>query len=253
MKRLALLCGFAVFGFTSDLSYTPKSFNISDDEVRVHSETLPSYLKIPTDEIRRATLQNRLFAKEFIEKNGISKDLEIEMILEIEKLLSKKYQTQMMDKIKTDEKVLKSYYLDNLNSFKLPPKIHSSDIVVNNLKEAQEIHYKLVHEKANFEELAKEKSIDPTKSNGGKLPVTEADKFVFPLMSFVEMAEEGSISSPIKVGEQYHIMKLEKREVQATDYESVKDIIRDRLLMGIKVEQLLKETERLKKVYGDKK
>jgi len=226
-----------------------KKLEITKEEIEAAKSMLPSFLVVPDNELERVALQNRLFSKEYLSKRKLSEKEKAEVILEVEKYLSAKYQKELIDAVVTDEKVLKSYYLDNKDEFVLPPKITARDIVVEKADKADEAYYKVMAEKIDFDKIAREYSEDMFASKGGLLPAAPISEFTYPLKSWLETAKVGDISTPIKVFEKFHILKVEKIEEQSTKYEDIKDIIRERLIAKIKTETLKTDAERLKKKF----
>lgn len=255
MKKVLCLSLFAsLFLNAEDVSLKiADKFDVSIQEVKVAKEKLPPYLVVPDDEIRRVALQNKLFTKEYLLNDKISEDDIIYIQNEFEKYISQKYQKKLLDGVDTNESVLKSYYLDHVDSFKFAPNVESSVIVLNNLKDAMDVFYDLRDKKGDFAKLAKEKSVEPSGANGGKLPLAPMDAFLPPLRAFLEGAKEGDISEPIKVYDKYQIIKVEKIVNQDTNYESMKDKIRDILISKVKIEILKKENDKLKEKHMEAK
>lgn len=84
------------------------------------------------------------------------------------KLLENKVQLQITNSVeKPNDKEAKKFYNENKNNFKIKKAIKIRQIVTQNRLEGERIR-KLVRKGKNFEELAKEYSISPDASQGGK-------------------------------------------------------------------------------------
>ena len=113
---------------------------------------------------------------------------------------------------------------------------HGRMVVVSHIETQSHAKAKLVKRLAatvDFAALAKEYSISPTSTNGGKLPPIGQDtKQVSPAMKQVALAmrKVGDISDPVQVGSRFHIMKLEEIiEPKKASYSQEKDKIASEL------------------------
>jgi len=88
-------------------------------------------------------------------------------------------------------------------------KINASHILVKTEQDARVISYDVNHGKS-FEEIAKEKSLCPSKKNGGNLGWFARGQMVkeFEQACFDPKLKKGDIIGPIKTQFGYHIIKI---------------------------------------------
>ncbi|MEG2868241.1 MAG: peptidylprolyl isomerase [Terrisporobacter sp.] len=150
----------------------------------------------------------------------------------------------------TDEDV-KKYYDENTIEFKGSDISH---ILVTDEAQAKEIKEKL-NNGGNFEELAKEFSMDGSKEKGGSLGFTMYNTLVPEFVEGLGTIKEGEISEPIKSQFGYHIIKFTGEKV--TPFEESKEELKTKLESEQKAklydETLAKwNTELNVKIYTDK-
>ncbi|MEW6687060.1 MAG: peptidyl-prolyl cis-trans isomerase [Candidatus Edwardsbacteria bacterium] len=149
--------------------------------------------------------------------------------LKEEILAGKFYQTEIDAAVSISSQEISDYYEENKNEFILPEQVNASQIVVPTESEAKTIRRQLIAG-ADFAKLAREKSVDRSKSNGGVLPplvkghsLTEIDPVAFSL-------KVGEISKPVKVRDGFALVKVTKREsARQKSLDEVKGEISERL------------------------
>ncbi|MFQ6003778.1 MAG: peptidylprolyl isomerase, partial [Candidatus Zixiibacteriota bacterium] len=144
-------------------------------------------------------------------KEGLDKEVENDTAVLKKKdqiLMSALYKKEILDKSKVSESEMKSYYE------KLKEEVHAWHIVVETKAQADSIYQQLV-EGADFGELAKEKSIDPSaQNNAGDLGFFGWGRMVPEFQEVAFKLKEGEISRPVKTTYGWHIIKsVERREV----------------------------------------
>jgi parvulin-like peptidyl-prolyl isomerase len=126
-----------------------------------------------------------------------------------------------------------AYYRDHLGDFVRNDVVHVSEILVDNLAQAQKIQGLLkANRNRNFQELAKQYSKAPTASEGGDLGVfqrgelpEELEKAIFPLAP-------GTISKIVSTQYGYHIFRVEEKILaHQQKYYEVEDQIQEKLLL----------------------
>lgn len=133
------------------------------------------------------------------------------------------YEKYSKDFTSTDEDA-KAYYDKNTDKYEV---FNADHILVDDEDLAKEIK-KQLEEGADFAELAKEKSIDPSaKENGGSLGDFESGAIVPEFEEGVKKTNEGEISDPVKTVHGYHVIKVNKKSVKAFD--EVKEEIKTQL------------------------
>jgi len=170
---------------------------------------------------------------------GIEKDAAVKSRLEearrqivVQSLLQKIVETDV-----TDEK-LKAYYESHKDEFR---QVRASHIVVETEDQAKDAKKRAVGG-ADFAELAKEVSTDPSaKENGGDLGFFRKDQMVKPFADQAFAMKVDEISDPVKTEFGYHIIKV----AEIKDAESL-DALDPQSLNGIKRSVLGKRVDELK-------
>ena len=127
-----------------------------------------------------------------------------------EKLLAEKMvQTARQYKGQIDDEEARRYYHDHRTSFDLHPRVRVRQIVVTDGEEAIQI-LKQLKRGAQFEKMAKEKSVGPEKMNGGDLGYFSQGERP-PEFDQVFSMEVGTVSEVIRSPYGYHIFKLEEK------------------------------------------
>jgi len=94
--------------------------------------------------------------------------------------------------------------------FRLPPNA-SPEQVAAAMAKAEEVQGRL-KKGADFGELAKEVSEDPSGQNGGELGWFKKGEMLEPLEKGAETVKVGEVSAPIRTSVGVHIIKVEARE-----------------------------------------
>ena len=150
-------------------------------------------------------------------------------------LLNALYQTEIVEKSKPTESELREEY-DRTRE-----EIHAAHILVETEAEAEEVH-KALKGGADFAELAREKSIDPSaQTNGGDLGFFTWGKMVPEFQEAAFSLKDGEISRPVKTSYGWHIIKvLERRPKEQPAFEESKSMIQNKV-EGEKREKRVKE------------
>ena len=184
---------------------------VSDQDV----QDLIDSIQLPEGQTLESIAQMQGFSVQEL-KNKIKEQLKIQ------KLLNQTLATDVTDS------EIEEYFNNNTDAFKQKLSVNASHILVNNSKEANDI-YKQLSKGANFEELAKEKSIDPgTKDNGGNLGVFPKGAMVKEFEDAAFVLKPGEMSKPIKTAYGFHIIKvLERFEEEPANLEKSKEQIKE--------------------------
>lgn len=156
-------------------------------------------------------------------------------------LLNELYKKEILDKSKVSEGELQKQYAN------MKEEIHAWHILVET-KELADSIYQQLNEGADFGELAKEKSIDPSaQSNAGDLGFFGWGRMVPEFQEAAFKLKDGEVSRPVKTQFGWHIIKLiERREAEQQPFDKVKDMIRAQLERG-------KRDKRMKEYFQELK
>ncbi|HEX9916671.1 MAG TPA: peptidylprolyl isomerase [candidate division Zixibacteria bacterium] len=178
-------------------------------------------------------------------KRDLDKDQKIDTLLkEREKslLMDELFKVEILSKSKPTDSEVKSFYN------KLKEKIRARHILVKTKTEAGSI-YNQLKKGANFEQLAKEKSIDKQSGQqGGDLGFFSWGNMVEPFQKTAFALKKGEISKPVKTQFGWHIIKLEEREkAEPPDFQSNKEAYAQNLERMKQTELINQYLEGLKK------
>ena len=112
-----------------------------------------------------------------------------------------------------NEKQIKAAYLETKKSFEAKEEFNAAHILVENEYDAQELLVSL-EKGAEFSQLAIDKSIGPSASNGGNLGWFSQGQMVPEFEFAVLNLQLGEISPPIKTQFGWHIIKLNNKRLQ---------------------------------------
>jgi peptidyl-prolyl cis-trans isomerase C len=160
-------------------------------------------------------------------KEGLNNEVENDTNVQKQKnqiLLTELYKKEILAKSKVSESEIKDQYE------KMKEEIHAMHILVETEAQADSIYQKL-KEGADFAQLAKEKSIDPSaQKNGGDLGFFGWGKMLPEFQEVAFKLKDGEISRPVKTMYGWHIIKLvERRTAEQPPFEKAKDMIRAQL------------------------
>ncbi|HZK19058.1 MAG TPA: peptidylprolyl isomerase, partial [Clostridia bacterium] len=156
-------------------------------------------------------------SKEDMEKN-IKNEL---MILEI-----------LGKDIEVEEEEMKDYFANNRSLFDREEQVKVRHILVEDEEEASQVLQEL-NNGADFADLAKEKSIDGSKDNGGDLGFVKRQDVVEEFGNAAFSLEPNEISGVVKSDYGYHVLQvLEKQPAQEAVYEDFEEEVHDLVLQS---------------------
>lgn len=230
-----------------------KTKKLQKKKIEIYKKNIPGAQYLPEKAILNELLENRLFANAFLkDKNHIDDNTTIILNFAIEKALASLYIKRLKKQKQPDEKALKSFYLDHIDSFKPMPIVSISTIAVDSLKKADEIYIKIKKNPKLFEELAKKESIDPSASNGGHYKNVPIITFAPEVREWIRKHKVGDVSEPIKVGRFYYIDRIDKKKKTDISYKSLKEDIKKILINVYIAEKIKEEFKKLKEEEGIK-
>jgi peptidyl-prolyl cis-trans isomerase C len=155
-----------------------------------------------------------------------------ELLFEAKKkiLISKLIDTEINKNISVSDDELENYYKSHQDEFVEPERLRASHILVSDIDAAREI-LKDVKNGRDFAELAREKSIDPSKVNGGDIGYFTKGQMIPDFEDACFKLKPGEISDIVKTSIGFHIIKLTDRiPAQHKSFEQVKEDTRNALL-----------------------
>lgn len=220
-------------------------------EFRQEITQLPSFLRTTLDaEDRKAALDWIIDWKLIVAdalRRGVDKTPKVQASINtaVEQIIVSEYlERRVRQQIIIPEAMLRQYYAKNREKFKLSDAIKVSHILVRWEQAAVEILEDLKRG-ADFSGLAHQRSLDPSRRNGGQMGWLER-KIMDPVFARVVFAlNKGEMSGVVHTQFGYHIIKVDdKRPPEYAPYKQVirriREIIRQQQTQEI-VEELRKD------------
>jgi peptidyl-prolyl cis-trans isomerase C len=165
-------------------------------------------------------------------QRGIDKEpaMEASIMASLEQIIVSEYlNRQVREKVVIPETVLQEYYRNSREEFKRSETIKVSHILVRSEKEAEEILEEL-KKGAEFSNLARERSLDPSSKNGGQMGWLERTVMDSDFAKAAFALGKGEMSVVVHSQFGYHIIKVDdKRVPEYREYDEVKEGIRARM------------------------
>ncbi len=166
-------------------------------------------------------------------RRGIQKDPEVQQLLEAAQrkiIISRLVQKEIDDKVSLTDEEVEKYYTNHQDEFMTSMTLRASHILVKTGEEALLIKTQL-EGGGDFEELARQNSLDATAIRGGDLGFFQRGRFVPEFEDAVFTMKKGELKGPVKSQFGYHLIKLTDRlEPTLRQFRDVKDFVRQRLL-----------------------
>ena len=218
-------------------------------------KSLPEYIRAMADTPQgKKEMIDTLVMRELIlqqaAKDGVDKSKDVEeKLAELKKRII--VDTYLKKKVESESKVsddeLKKFYEQNQDKFKSGEQIRASHILVKNEQEAQAILDQL-KKGANFEELAKSKSVDSSAAKGGDLGWFGKGNMVPAFEKAAFSLKEGQLSGIVKSDFGFHIIKLTGIRAAGTrPFDEVKEQIKAAIMPQKQQQVFMKLKEDLKK------
>ncbi len=125
----------------------------------------------------------------------------------------------------------KDYYAKHVSTeFREPAKVKVRQILVRSERKAEAV-LKELKKKADFGDLAREKSLAPDAKKGGDWGYCSYDDLPAPLAQVIFDLDPGEVSKPVKSAYGYHIFLAEaRRNARVLTFEEAQDTIKQKLL-----------------------
>jgi peptidyl-prolyl cis-trans isomerase C len=229
---------------------------VTQSDLNLAIENLdPQLAQLPADQKKLAALSTVIDAKVIAEKARAEKIEDtaefknrLEFIVDRE-LHNAYFKKHVVDTI-TDADIKARY---DAEIAKLPPveEVRARHILVKTEDEAKTV-IKELGEGKDFAELAKAKSTDPNKSDGGDLGYFKKGMMVPEFETAAFAMKKGDVSkAPIKTQFGFHVIKIEdKRNAPAPEFDQVKDQVKQ-IVLRDKYMEILKSTKTAAKIEID--
>ncbi len=212
----------------------------------------PQLAQLPDDQKKVAALSAaidvKLLAKDALaEKLQDTPDFKTRMAYLQDRELHNAYFKKHVVDVVTDAEV-KARYDKEVAALPKQEEVHARHILVKTEDEAKEVIKELDAGK-DFAAVAKEKSTDPNKSDGGDLGYFQRGRMVKEFDDAAFSMPVGTYSkTPVKTDFGYHVIKVEdKRDAPPPPFDQVKDQVKQ-LVMRDKYLELLKTAKAASKV-----
>ncbi len=173
-------------------------------------------------------------------KQGLDKDKEVVDRVDSyrSRVLRDIYLERFVDK-KIDEAALKAAYDEFVKSYKGDEEIRARHVLVKDKKEAMAV-IEALEKGEKFEELAKSKSIGPSKAKGGDLGWFSRKQMVKPFADAAYALKKGEHSkTPVKTQFGWHVIQVtDRRTKPAPTFEATKEKLRQQLGRKVAVAEL---------------
>jgi peptidyl-prolyl cis-trans isomerase C len=168
----------------------------------------------------------------------------------IEKALTEAFLRRTLDDVSISEKDLRNYYKAHLREFQSPEQIKIRQIVVETEEAAGKI-LETLEAGAEFEKIAREKSLGATAQSGGELGWFGRGRLDPSLERAGFTLKKGEISDIIKTPSGSHLIKLEdKRSARQQSFSEVRNRIKQRLQERKQKEIKEQKRRELEQRYG---
>lgn len=185
-------------------------------------------------------------------KRGFDKDKDfIRQVEEFKKLTLINYllQKEIEAASKFSEKDVKEYYDKHKDEFSVYNQVRLSQIVVKTDEEVKKV-YERLQKGEDFGKVAAELSQDRLSAkSGGDIGIFKKGEMLPELESAAFSLKKGSVSMPIKLKDKFHILKVTDAKGTVIEFEKVKNLISQRLLVEKQRAAFDKLLENLKKSY----
>ena len=208
---------------------------ITQDQLRKKLAALPNDLRSVMSQ-RKKEFVEELVSEHFLLKEavrrGIDRIAEVQDLIEAARkkiIVAKLVENEVDKKVAVDPKNVERYYESHKEEFTTPLLVRASHILVKTEPEAAAIKQEL-DQGADFEEIARHRSLDATAIRGGDLGFSQKGRFVPEFEEAVYQLKKGQISDPVKTQFGFHIIKLtDVSEPGIRDFRAVKRLVEERL------------------------
>ena len=225
---------------------------ITENQLLRKLATLPQDIRLTALKRKKEFLED-MASEHFLLKEakhkGLEKDPDVVALIDAARrkiIVAKLIETEIDKKITLEADAASKYYEARKQDFMTQPVLRASHILVKTEEEATQIKNKL-NQGADFEELARAKSMDATAQRGGDLGFFQKGQFVPEFEDKVLQMKKGEVSEPVKTRFGYHIIKLtDQMPSSLKEFKTVKRLIEERLVSEKRTEAFKKLVEKLR-------
>ncbi len=167
------------------------------------------------------------------DRQGLEKQADVQDLVKQARkkiILAKLIENEVDRRVTVRLEEVSQYYEFHKEEFMTPLLLKASHILVKTPEEADQIKKEL-EAGADFEELARKKSLDSTAIRGGDLGFFQKGRFVPEFEDAVFKMKKGELSGVIQTQFGCHVIKLTDRlEPTLRDFRAVKPLVEERLL-----------------------
>ncbi len=208
---------------------------ITEAEYREKLENLPKGIQSVVLSNKKEFLEDiaaeHLLLKE-ARRRGIGQIPEVKRLIETAEkkiMVAKLVELEIQKKISVTAEDLLFYYEIHKEEFVTPVFLRASHILVKSEEEVKEIKKEL-DAGYDFEEMARNKSLDTTAVRGGDLGFFQKGQFVPEFEEAALALKKGQVSDVVKTRFGYHVIKLTDRmEPRLKDFNSAKKVIEEKI------------------------
>jgi peptidyl-prolyl cis-trans isomerase C len=210
--------------------------SVTENDLRKKVGTLPKTVQSIASDHKKDLIED-MAAEHFLLKEAVRRKLDAEPdvkdLLAVARkkiLIARLVEKEVDEKISVDEAEAGKYYEFHKEEFMTPLLLRASHILVKTEEEANAVKASL-DSGGDFEETARQKSIDLTAIRGGDLGFFQKGQFVPEFEETVFAMSKGQTSAPVKTAFGYHLIRLNDRvEPRVRDFKAVRGLVEERLL-----------------------
>ena len=234
-----------VLAVVNGKSITQKDF---DDRVANISPAMKQVIMERKKEFLSEMILETLFLEEAAKKN-IANDPEVKKLVNEAKkkiMIARLMDIEAQAKASVTNEEIEKFYNDNKDKFQSPLQIRASQIQLETKEKAEEVLAKL-KKGENFEQLAKEYSVDQTKDRGGDVGYFMKGQLIPEFENACFNMNKGETSGVVKTPLGYHIIKItDMQEARLLTLDEVREAIKNQIMANKKREAMAKFIQELR-------
>ena len=227
--------------------------SVTEGEFREAMDNLPVRVRSVAlrqrSEFMESYITEKLLFQE-AEKKGVQHLTDVQDLLKQARrkiLVAKLIEQEVESKVNTTPEEVKTYYDNHKEEFMNPYRVRAFHILLRSREDAEAVKARLAGGE-DFQEVAKQVSLDPTATKGGDLGYFQKGQLIPEIEEAAFALSPGDISDIIQTSFGFHILKVtELAQPQPKDFVSVENDINDKLVVEQKSRHFAELTDRLKR------